>query len=153
DTCLGMRLNSAGIPIIYCDQLRGVHLKEYTLVSFFLNDFRIPFGWSRLFINHSGLGKLLNGGRFAHARLSQVVGLVLASTALATTALAIVGGLPGWIPLGLFAAAVGTNLGFLRHLARREGTVFAVIASAVSLADQVVMSLGVVSGIVSHLGR
>lgn len=153
DTELGMRLAAAGVQIVFCDALRVLHLKQYSLRSFYRNNFRVPYGWAAIFLARFDPKALVRKRRFAHASLTQILGLGLASSSLLAAAAWLFGWLPFWLPLAFFLAAIGTNLRFLMYLFRHEGLGFALTAILVSYVDQVVMSAGVIAGSAAYLIR
>ncbi len=153
DTELGLRLSSTGTAIIYCNELKATHLKEYSLLSFYRNDFLIPYTWANIFLERFSLGKLLKKGRFAHASLTQIAGLGLAMVTLGTMLACALGSLSSWFPGIFLAASIALNAKFLWYLAQQQGFRFALCGIVVLFFDQIVMSLGVLAGTVDYLVR
>ncbi|MBN1405707.1 MAG: glycosyltransferase family 2 protein [Candidatus Omnitrophica bacterium] len=151
DTELGLRVHDAGGKILLDKKLEVMHLKKYTFVSFLRNDFRIPFSWADSFIKHKGYEYLFKERRFAHARLSQIVSVVLSPVLLAF--FFIFGKTPLFLPLFLTALAVIfiLNFDFMVFLNRERGPLFFIKSLFVMHLDYFVMFLGVASGFVYTL--
>ncbi len=115
DIELGYRICAAGGVIVVDPTLLGKHLKVWTIRNAVFTDiFRRALPWSRLMIAREGLGDDLNTSKAERGR-AVLAGLFL----LSVPAALICWGL-WWLPVGLFALAVLTNLGlaqfFVAHL-------------------------------------
>lgn len=120
DIELGYRLRAAGGKIRLLRELRGTHLKRWTLRDLLYTDiFRRAIPWTRLMLQYHHALPDLNISYGERARAA-VAGLFFASTPLA------MGGLvPAWMPLGLLVLAAGMNASLLALFHRRKGPVFA----------------------------
>ena len=122
DTDLGMRLSQQNLKILLNKDIEVVHLKEYSFISFLQNDFTIPYYWAKIFIRQRGWVSLAKKKRFSHARLSQIVSIILAG---ATLPLLFVNPLISALLVILF---LFVNSRFLIFLYRQQGAFFAIRA-------------------------
>lgn len=139
DTALGLALSQKGKRIAFLKDLEVVHMKEYTALTFLINDFKIPFHWAKLFWMSGGWRHILrNGPAFAHASKKQVLGLLL----VLFTVISI--NTP-WCPW-IFLVWIGLNARFMYYLFRKRGLIFGIKGAAVTWMDHLVMVTGVITG-------
>ncbi len=146
DTELGFRLSDEGTQIIFSPDIKVQHLKEYSFISFICNEFKIPYDWAQIFLRRHGLEALIKKGRFAHAKVSQIIGLFLTTT---TAILLIATGMGQsniLIPVFGIVAILGLNSRFLRYIAKNEGIKFALAGTVVTFFDPIIMSIGIGAG-------
>lgn len=120
DIELGYRIKRGGGRILVLPDLLGKHLKIWTLGNIIHTDiFRRALPWSRLMIAREGLTDDLNTGTMERVRAG-IAGLLLL-----TFFMALLGLVPGLIPLILLALAFAINWDFFKFLSRNGGVWFA----------------------------
>lgn len=154
DTALGQEIFSRGGEIAFLRDLEVVHLKEYDFLSFFRNDFRIPFDWAKIFLKNKAWKQLgRNKTGFAHSPKEQLASVILAPVA----ALSILASFSGYLPAPVAALLVVIwlflNLPFLLFLTKEKGAFFGLLAILVTFIDNIVMAMGIVSGSIIFMFR
>jgi glycosyltransferase involved in cell wall biosynthesis len=120
DIELGMRLRSAGGRIRRMPEIRGTHLKEWSLREVVRVDiFRRAWPWSRLMLRHPGVFVELN------VNSGERVKALLAAAFLASLLAVLLPGVPFWIPAVLLLGAWWANRRLIGLFAHRNGLVFA----------------------------
>ena len=152
DTEFGQRLFLGGKTIAFLKDLGVVHLKSYTPLSFFKNDFRVPFSWAKIFVRFAGWRQLgRNKTGFAHASRTQLASVVV------TASVFFLAGASFFVPsagIGLYFLSIfwlTLNIRFFVFLFRERGSAFLLTCVPVTFADQLVMAFGIVAGIYSEL--
>ncbi len=143
DIDLGMRLIDAGGRITLDPELRGRHLKRWTLRSMLVTDFRhrgIP--WVGIMLRTGRSSSALNLG-WRH-RLSALASLLALGGLLARR--------PA-LTLGASAGIVALNLDFYRLLVRRLGTGKALAGVGLHALHHLAAVAAVPAGVVVHLVR
>ncbi len=141
DIELGMRLAATGAQIVLDPEIRGTHLKRWSLATMVRTDLLdrgIP--WVRLQLEAGSVSGALNLG-WRH-RLSALAGLGAAAAAVARR------------PLTALAAAgaiVALNADFYRLLYRRGGVALALVGLPLHIVHHVVSVLAAVAGAALHL--
>lgn len=147
DTALGQKLVRYGKKIAFLKDLEVMHLKKHNLLSFFKNDFRVPFDWAYIFLRYDGwkqLGK--NNTGYAHSPKEQIISVILA---LAICPLAVVSffwNITLYAMWGVIVLWVFLNVPFFKFLAKEKGIVFLIGAFFVTFFDNIIMALGILSG-------
>ena len=120
DIELGYRLRAAGGRILLWPALQGTHLKVWRFVNLIHTEiFCRAVPWSRLMLSQTGLTDTLNVG------VGERLRALLAGLLVLSLFAALLPGVPFWLPLVLFAAAVLANLELLHVFRRRKGLLFA----------------------------
>jgi len=147
DTAFGQEIVYGGGVIAFLSDLEVTHLKAYNLPSFIINDFKVPFYWAKIFIEHKGWKQLgRNKTGFAHSSKSQLVSVMLAP-AIVVSFLAALTGYPSIGPGTILALIwIILNLRFLKFLFVEKGFVFSAVAFPVTLADNMIMASGILCG-------
>lgn len=152
DTEAGQRYKIANKKILLNKNLEVIHLKTYTFFSFIKNDFVIPYDWSRIFLKYLDLNYLVKYRRFAHARLNQIMSIIICSVSFLFLL-----GTKFWaqntiivicILLSIFFAL---NLSFFLFLRKEKGINFMLKSVIVTYFDMLVMGSGILSGILAYL--
>lgn len=153
DTELGQRLRSHGRQIAFLRDLEVMHLKKYSPASFIKNDFQVPFYWARIFCAYRGwrqIGRDRTG--FGHSPSSQLAGVALASLIPCFFFAGLLSGRSHLLPISLLAGSwFALNIGFLSFLVRQKNVFFGVESAFLTLFDNMIMALGIISGFVSVL--
>jgi GT2 family glycosyltransferase len=124
DIDLGRRLRTAGGRVRRLPSARGTHLKRWTLPSVIHTDVvRRALPWSKLLLRHGDdvLDLNVNGLE----RVKAVVALVL----VLNLVLALLGVVPGWVPVAWTVVAFAANVSLFRVFRTGGGTLFAVAAT------------------------
>lgn len=151
DTEAGQRYKAARRKIILNKNLEVIHLKQYNLISFIKNEFIIPYDWSRIFLKYRGINHLARYGRFAHAKLNQILSLIICPVfflCLVKLKFWPQNTLLTYILLGIFLAL---NLPFFIFLRRERGTGFMLKSIIVTYIDMLIMGAGILSGTLAYL--
>jgi glycosyltransferase involved in cell wall biosynthesis len=152
DTAFGQQLVSCGKQIAFLPELEVVHLKKYDIVSFFKNDFCIPFDWAHIFIRYKGWKELLSKKTgYAHSSKGQLASVVLAQLILAGGGPAIFLKVSFALPVISFLFFIWfiLNLDFIIFLKRERGIIFAFSSFIVTFFDHLVMGFGIICGFFS----
>lgn len=154
DTALGQRLNKDGKKISFVRKLEVIHFKKYNLLTFILNDFRIPYDWGIIFVRYKGWRQLGKGGTgFAHAPIKQLVSVMIAPIIL-TLGVGCFYCSELTIPLLLFLTTwYILNHRFILFLTKEKGVVFGILSIPVTFFDHLVMACGITAGIISSIFR
>lgn len=152
DTEFGQKLFLQGKAIAFLRELGVIHLKNYTFLSFIKNDFMVPFSWAKIFVRFHGLQQLgRNRTGFAHAPRTQLASVVIAPLIL-FGAVASFLVLPAKIVLCFLSIFwLGLNVQFFGFLFRERGTVFLLNSVYITFIDQLIMALGIMTGLSSEL--
>ena len=151
DLTLAQKLISGGKKIVLLKDLRVIHLKKYTFLSFIKNDFHIPFDWAMILLRSAGYRQLWkNKTGFAHSPKSQLVSVTLAPLIILL--------LPA-INYCLFKILICfllliwlcLNKAFFLFLVKEKGVLFMIAAIFVTFMDNCVMALGILCGCSSFL--
>ena len=143
DIELGLRLSRAGASIELDPEIRGCHLKHWTLRRMLYTDFTdrgIP--WTRLLIDRREAPAVLNLGWRHRASGSAALG-VAASVVLRRPLAAVAG----------IGALIALNAGFYRLLARRRGPREAVLGIGLHVLHHLTALASVPAGAALHLRR
>lgn len=152
DTELGQNLLNDGKQIVFLRTLEVVHLKEYTLKSFIKNDFRIPFGWSQIFLRYKGWKQLYrNETGYAHSPKGQLLSIMIAPLIFLLAGAAFIA--PSFMPLlaSFIFAWLLLNLRFFIFLNREKGLPFTLSSIPITFTDNLIMISGIISGVLSFL--
>lgn len=154
DTEFGQQLFLRGKRIIFLKDLEVTHLKQYTLRSLVLNDFKVPFSWARLFIRFGGWRQLgRHGTGFAHASLLQLLSVGLVTVIVGLSVVAIFGCvIKAWLYFLLLIWFV-LNTGLLFFLYQRKGFIFVLKGIGLTFADQLTMAAGIFFGLCFEILR
>jgi hypothetical protein len=148
DTEFGQHLFAAGKTIMLMKDLEVEHLKSYSARSFFLNDFFVPFHWSRVWLRYGGIKALGRVGTgFAHAPRWQLAAVAMAPL------LAVIALKSPLSALLLCAMWIFLNRRLFTCMRAHRGLSFMFVAVPLTLLDQCVMAAGVASGCVVALCR
>jgi glycosyltransferase involved in cell wall biosynthesis len=153
DTEMGQQLIRAGKKIRFLPDLEVTHLKRYSMLSFFKNDFLVPFCWADIFLKNRGWrawGRRSTG--FAHSPKKQLASVVLASVIVMLGAIS-----PVWpVPVYVFAALLPVwlllNLRFLAFLTGERGLLFGLAGVFITFLDNGVMACGIFCGALAVIG-
>lgn len=151
DTEAGQRYKIAERRILLDKRLEVIHLKSYNFISFIKNDFLVPYDWARIFLKYRGLGHLARYGCFAHARLNQILSIIICLSSLpllATLALWPQKVTLIYILLGIFLAL---NAPFFRFLLKEKGALFMLKSVILTYLDMLVMGIGILSGSLTYI--
>ena len=152
DTALGQKLALSGKQIAFLNDLEVIHLKKYDLAAFIKNDFQIPFEWAKIFLTYKGWKQLgRQGTGYAHSPKGQVASVLLVPAIF----LSLVGSLFGHNFI-LFTLALALiwfflNSHFLYFLSKERGLLFGILSFFVTLADNMIMALGILCGAAQFL--
>ena len=125
DIELGFRLRQRGLRIILAPDVQGTHLKVWRLANLLHTEiFRRALPWARLIHARTGLPNVLNVGA------GERVNAALAAALVASLALAALGLVAVWIPVGVLAAVAFANRGLFSALRRARGAAFALAGVA-----------------------
>lgn len=154
DTELGQKLVSDGKQIAFLNNLEVIHLKRYNLLSFFKNDFQIPFDWARIFINYKGwqqLGKNKIG--YIHSPKEQLISIILAPTIVILLFMWFFG--YPFLPVATISISIWAifNFRFFTFLLKEKGIIFVTAAIVVIFLDNIVMAFGILCGFIYSLCR
>lgn len=154
DTESGQRLASRGIQIAFVREFEVIHLKKYSLLGFFKNDFHVPYMWAQIFLRYKGWEQLgRNRTGFAHAPKEQLISVVLAPIILSLSFLSFVTPELALIPIGLGFTWLVLNYRFIAFLTLERGILFGLVSIPFTFTDHNVMSLGIVSGAAAHFWK
>ncbi len=123
DIELGYRLRAHGGRILLVRDLKGTHLKYWTVKDMIFTDvFRRALPWSRLMLTQVGMTDDLNVSKSERLRAALAGFLVLSLLAPIV--------LPGfaWLPLAFFAGAIAVNWRLFDFMRGRKGVAFAILA-------------------------
>jgi len=152
DTEEGQIFIENGKIIALPKNLEVVHLKEYTLKSLIKNDFIIPFGWAQIFLKYRGWRQLgRNKTGFAHASKEQIISLVLIPFIIFSflTQQLLLLSLPLVFLLLFFWFLL--NISFFYFLTKERGVFFGIQSIVFTFVDHLVMTLGILSGVVKTI--
>jgi len=152
DTALGQRLVEQGKTISFVKELEVIHLKKYSLQSFVLNDFRIPYDWAIIFVRCKGWRQLGKGGTgFAHSSIKQLASITIVPFVL-------IMGISSSLDSKFIAPTVLLiftwyilNHKFVQFLKREKGAVFGLLSIPVTFIDHFIMGCGIVTGILASI--
>jgi glycosyltransferase involved in cell wall biosynthesis len=154
DTALGQRFVAAGKQIAFLRSLEVIHLKRHNFCSFIQNDFRIPFDWAQIFLKYNGWKQLFRGKTgYAHAPKGQIISLLLASCISVVSVVYVAKGVFSLFPIVLLFVWFLLNLRFFSFLAKEKGFAFGVLAVFVTFLDHMVMTFGIMGGVIRSLFR
>lgn len=150
DLEFGQQLLVEGKRLAFVRALEVVHLKRYTWWSLIQNDFRIPFEWAHVFVRYRGWGQLgRHGTGFAHARMEQLVSVVVAPTIVLATILSVFNQRSFSWMTGVAALWLLLNLRFVVFLAKEKGVVFGFLGCFLTFLDHLIMAAGIACGLAS----
>lgn len=122
DIELGYRLRAKGGRIVLIHDLRGTHLKAWTLKSVVMTDiFKRAMPWSRLMLQGFGLTDDLNVSQGERIRAG-IAGLMFLSLFAALLDVSLM-----WLPLVLFGVAIAANWSLFQFFQRKRGLTFALL--------------------------
>ncbi len=150
DIDLGVRLKKTGGKIIVMRQISVAHKKYYSLFRLLRNDFKVSAEFAYLLCKHSLALTSLKQGRFAHARLPQLLGVFAAG---ATTATLISGPRFALFSAGFAGLFWLLNWPFFKFLIAKENPDMAVRSIVFTLIDQSVMLCGILAGMLTNIAR
>lgn len=123
DIELGYRLRANGGRILLVHELKGTHLKNWTVRDVIFTDvFRRALPWARLMLTRAGLTDDLNVSKTERLRAG-LAGLLVLSIVLALAVQGLV-----WLPLVLVGSAVAANWQLFDFMRGRKGASFAFLA-------------------------
>lgn len=144
DSELGIMLARKGCKITLNKDLEVIHLKEYSFLSFIKNDFRVPYNWAKIFIQQKDWKSILSQKRFSHARISQILSILLSFAVL----ISILNSLP--IALFFILAFLVLCFDFLLFLKKETGFLFMAAAIFITWLDMLIMGIGLIAGFISY---
>lgn len=150
DTELGHRLSSKGLRIVLLKNLEVIHLKKYTMLSFILNNFNIPFYWAQLFLRSKFYKKYLKGKRFAHSNTNQILSIPIVFTSVLFLFAGFLNVAFIWAFVLLVVLFFMLNRGFFKFLKQEKGIGFAFKAIFVAYLDALIMGAGIFSGTIAY---
>ena len=125
DIELGYRLRARGGRIVLVPEMQGTHLKRWTLKGVIETDIRMrALPWAKLLIERPEIPLHLN------VRPTERGKALLAAALLASLPAALLGVVPAWAPLAVFALAWAVNRPLFAVFRRRNGLAFALAALA-----------------------
>jgi glycosyltransferase involved in cell wall biosynthesis len=146
DIELGYRIRGAGGRIVLEPALLGKHLKEWHLKNLLHTEiFRRAIPWSLLMLERKELTDDLNVGRSERALA------VLAAAWMLALCAALVGWVPPWLPIVLFAAALVGNRRLVAFFAARRGVMFTAGAFVFHQFYYLYSSLSFAAAVAQHL--
>lgn len=123
DIELGYRLRAKGGRIVLLHDLRGTHLKAWTLKSVVMTDiFKRAMPWSRLMLQGFGMTDDLNVSQGERIRAG-IAGLMFLSVLAALLDVSML-----WLPPALFGIAIAANWTLFRFFQSKRGLSFALLA-------------------------
>jgi len=143
DTDLGMRMCRKNLKILLNKEMEVIHLKNYSFVSFLLNDFIVPYYWAKIFIRQRGWADLVKKKRFSHARAGQIISIVLAGLTFPFLFVS------PTVSIALVVLFLLINLKFFTFLFRQRGVFFVFRAVFLTWLDMLVMLSGIVCGLIT----
>ncbi len=151
DTEVGQRMVKEFNRFIYLDKtLQVTHLKKYNFLTFYQNDFIVPYGWAKIFLKQSGVRDLVEKKRFAHSPKEQLLSVMLAPLIALLILLNPILHIPVFVVLFLIWFLL--NLKFFTFLTKERGVVFGLIkAIPVTFLAHIIMAAGIVCGFLSCL--
>ncbi len=147
DTELGARLARSGHCLVVDPGLEVVHRKSYSFLSLMKNDAIIPFWWARILLKYFEVSGVGGDHVMAHASYTQTVSLAV-SGLLVADLIARPAWMPDMVTAGLVLVWSALNARFLSYGSRHRGLGWLVGAVALTLADQTVMLIGALAGLV-----
>ncbi len=154
DVELGKRFRRANLSIALDMDIEVEHLKDYTLRTFILNEYRRSVGFAEMAMRFGEFSKSLKKG-FVNVYpmfvLSTLIPIALAAL--------LIGGLGGWIPdwkiaLGaVFALYLIMNIRFLNYLEQVRGLFAMIVMIPFLLIDHAVCFIGSAVGMVRGLRK
>ena len=150
DTVFGQKLVSCGKRISLLKDLEVTHLKKYTLLSFLVNDFRISFDRTNVFIKYKGwkqLGKNKTG--YAHSPKEQLISIILAPTIIIIFLTTTINGYHYCLKLFLISIWFFANINFITFLMKEKGIIFGILSIIVTFVDNIIMASGIVAGVIA----
>ncbi len=156
DDALGRALAEEGHDLRILQDLDICHLREYSYASLLKNDFKVSRSYAFLFVDTRGWRNLFSSG-FSHAPRTQLLSVICAASSLPLlVAMLIPSSLKEvlciCLALILLLWAL-LNTAFLNAIRIKHGWAFTCFSLIHTFIDHVVMSLGILSGIVSRLTR
>ncbi|MDD4899391.1 MAG: glycosyltransferase [Candidatus Omnitrophica bacterium] len=152
DTERGQRIFLSGKQIFFLKDLEVVHLKKYSLVSFVINDFQIPFDWAKIFVRYKGwkqLGKHDTG--YCHAPKEQLMSIILIYPITVLIMMTVFGTSTRLITSIMCLIWLLSNIKFFVFLAREKNIYFLITSIFVTFFDNLVMASGIICGFFSEI--
>jgi len=152
DTAYGQELSVRKRSIRFVRGIEVVHLKRYNMLSFVMNDFRVPFAWVQIFMKYKGWRQLWKGGTgYAHSSKKQHLSLVVVLLCVIMCVDFIFTGKLGLAAPLFLAFWVALNFRLFAFLLRQKGFVFCLCSVAVTFFDNMIMSMGIIFGVCKYL--
>jgi len=150
DTELGQRYKELNKKILLNPSLEVIHSKRYNFKTIIKNDFFVPFWWSKSFILHRGYWDIFRKKRFAHARVSQIIS-VLVSCFLLISLFFQWNPIARHIFLSLLFLFILLSYNFFLFLYKEKGFLFLLKSIIFTYLDMLVMGLGILTGFIDCL--
>lgn len=150
DTELGQRYKALGKKVVLNKSLEVVHLKQYSFRLIIRNDYNVPRAWGQFFLKYGGLRDIFTKRRFAHARLSQCLGLAASFGVVGVWILPITLAYRYYGFLFFVALFFVLNGRFICFILKERGLWYALKAIVFTLFDQWVLGVGALSGLIGR---
>ncbi len=152
DTALGQKLTAAGKKIAFLKDLEVIHLKQHTLGSWIKNDFRVPLDWAKIFVRFKGWKKLgKNKSGYMHSPKEQLASVMLTPVIFLLLLLGCFSSAFFLLIPGLGIIWFLLNLRFFSFLTKNRDLAFGAAAVPVTFFDYLVMTTGIVCGLLQSL--
>jgi len=147
DTELGQRYKELNRKILLNADLEVIHLKRYGLGSIIENDLFVPFWWVKSFILHEGFMDILKKRRFCHARMAQILSILVSYLALAFLPFLYNSEMRLFFSI-LLLVYFFLSYDFFLFLFKERGFGFFIKSMIFTFFDMLVMGLGILAGFV-----
>lgn len=145
DTELGQRYKELNRKILLNPELEVIHHKRYNFKNIVENDFFVPFWWVKSFILHKGHRDILEKKRFCHARMNQIVSILVAYLLIISLVFSHNLNVRIIFFIFLFVFLV-LNYDFFVFLYKERGFLFLIRSIIFTYLDMLVMGLGILAG-------
>lgn len=144
DAFLGQLLTSRGNTIILDHNLEIKHLKKYTWLSLFKNDFQVAKNFTDIFLCFSQWSTLNPGNQqFSHVGRFQLYSIALCGLSILSALFQ----LPAVVFAVLFVLWLWTNRHFLSFYSKHSNILGVVVSAIATMIDHFVMGFGITVGI------
>ena len=152
DTKAGQLMAKEKNVLIYLDKsIEVIHLKKHNFISIIKNDFIVPYGWGKLFFEYRGLKDIVKKKRFANASNNQIISLLVSVVSIPFILVSFYAPFFLIVVLSLFLIFGVLNSELFLRIKRKRSNAFLLKAICFTFADQIIMAIGVFSGIISNL--
>ncbi len=152
DTEYGQLLHESGSKLALLKEVQVMHLKKYTCTSFFKNNFLIPFYWTKIFLNYAGWEQLKQNKKgFSHASNSQLFSIAITGIITLLVPLYLLSQISFNAIMLITLMWIIINLKFTIFCIKEKGLIFGISSLLITLPDNFIMGLGILSGFIFHL--